>query len=107
MLLHLQGYPPTEQRVNYIMQVPMLMTQSELKIVFRFNDLQCQIYSYCSLSLPQMISVTMLLIMTVKCQDPFEKVKEIVSQSLALMHHDVNECIKLYCMLAQMDWGFV
>ena len=60
MLLHLQGYPHTEQRVNYISQVPMPMTQSELKIVFGFNDLQCQIYSYCSVSLPQMISVTTL-----------------------------------------------
>ena len=35
--------------------------------------------------------------MNVKCQDPFDKVKEIVRQSPVLMHHDVNKCIKLFC----------
>ena len=44
-----------------------------------------------------MISVTMLWFMTVKCQDPFDKAKEIVNQSPALMHHDVNKHIKLHC----------
>ena len=34
---------------------------------------------------------------TVKCQDVFEKAKELVSQSPVLEHYYVNKPIKLYC----------
>ena len=34
---------------------------------------------------------------TAKCQEAFDKAKELVSKSLVLVHYNVHKPIKLYC----------
>ena len=94
------GIRPTEQRVDKILKAPTPKNKSELKSFLGLMTYNAKfIPSVASILHPlyQLLRKDSRWKWTAKCQEAFDKGKELVSKSLVLVHYGVHKSIKLYC----------